>query len=881
MKRSVLFFIFPALIILYSCNKKTQKQDDLKFDFKPRTTNIPNAFQYDFEGYTEHWDKYSWTWETYTGIWDKSESNDIVSDLSQMEMAQGNQLLLEELWLQPGFVNHLHNSKYTRLNVTDKKTVMQELAKGDVMIIGTDRDSLVKELVQKLPEDLQYRRNRAFELTYGKNTLYVIASQTKDEADKLYKYITNALDIISAYKPYKGWAGVRSHYLLITQHVHSPYELIDRAMKMGCTWMMLDGYNDYMLTDPANKELSAIKLPFVLLPGQYGTGGIMYGTKTFPDVQDNTEEKCINWMQKNNGYFFGYLGNMKTKFAKQYNGYIIGSTADRVKLDSLKSPFITDAGGIDTQIPPSMVLFLSKKETLDQPSIMKAIMERRSVAVFPKADMYGDKKFKDALRILLLDRDYLESELISRVTAKCYIKNNELITELFNRGEKEVIVKYKYLLPASVSLKNTFAEATLKLGSCESRDLHNAIVLKPEACGKELPVGIEITYPGENKPIYAVCRLDVPYAVEQNPLMFDIPGTIDYPVTIWNYTNNSKVNVKLDIKSNQQIIKSFSQTVDIKNWQNKTINFSIPLKEGDYTATATAMGITRTGTIAIRGLKSSDSKVYTEDMNKDGIPEIVMENQQIKATILLFGGRIIEYIVKSRNQNMLFKLWPNKPPWDGKPEGRRAFYPYGGLEEFIGYPTIEGHIVFNYKILKDKGDYVRVKVWANIHGNRLEKTISLYGNSELIEVRYAFSNMDENIRIIGINPLIQIGKSTGPEDTYYFPDINGKIEKRHPVKERYYGNTFHLREGWAAGSDSLEKISLLVGYPVNDAEIFHLWNNHPNNTPTPYFYTELQPWLLIKHGTTTYFSYYLMGRESKYQPILDDFRKKGLVTTKQ
>ena len=112
------------------------------------------------------------------------------------------------------------------------------------------------------------------------------------------------------------------------------------------------------------------------------------------------------------------------------------------------------------------------------------------------------------------------------------------------------------------------------------------------------------------------------------------------------------------------------------------------------------------------------------------------------------------------------------------------------------------------------------------------------------------------------------------------PDINGKIEKRHPEKERYYGNTFHLREGWVAGYDSIEKISLLIGYPVNDAKVFHLWNNHPNNTPTPYYYTELQPWLLIKHGTVTYFTYYLMGRSSKYQPILNDFKNYGLETIK-
>ena len=87
----------------------------------------------------------------------------------------------------------------------------------------------------------------------------------------------------------------------------------------------------------------------------------MYGTKTFPDVQDNTELQCLDWMQKNNGYFFGYLSNMKSKNASRYNGYIINSSADNKKLDSLKAPFITEAGSVDQQVLPSMVLFLDTK----------------------------------------------------------------------------------------------------------------------------------------------------------------------------------------------------------------------------------------------------------------------------------------------------------------------------------------------------------------------------------------------------------------------------------------------------------------------------------------------------------------------------------------
>ena len=96
---------------------------------------------------------------------------------------------------------------------------------------------------------------------------------------------------------------------------------------------------------------------------------------------------------------------------------------------------------------------------------MKAIMERRSVAVFPKAELYGDSKFVNAMRILLLDRDYLESELISRVSAKCSVKNNELMVELTNYSENEIQIKYKCLLPASVSLSGYTGEAPIKAWS--------------------------------------------------------------------------------------------------------------------------------------------------------------------------------------------------------------------------------------------------------------------------------------------------------------------------------------------------------------------------------------------------------------------------------
>lgn len=853
--------------------------------------NDLKKISFDFKGYTEHWDKYSWKWYSYNGLFEESQP-DMDSELAGMEMNIGNQLILEELWIQKGFVNKLSKSKpvILKAQTSDIKLLTSSLEKGDVILTGLKRDTLIKQLIAKLPQDIQYRRTLAFTLNSQQtpnsklqtaNSLFVIASETQSEADRLKGYIDETINIIGQYKISKGWAGIRSHYLLITQHVHNPFNLINRALQTGCSWITLSGYNDYMLPEPTNKALTEIGLPFTFLPGQYGTGGIMYGSNTFPDVQDNTQQQCLDWMKKNNSYFFGYLSAMKKDEAKQYTGYIVGSSADWAKLDSLKAPYITDAGSLDTQIPSSMILFMNKDEKLDQASVFSAVLERRSVAMFPKADFAGQSKFKNALRILLLDREYLENNFVQPVSVDCSSDKGRFIVRLENHSEQNITAKLKFLSPSSVIIGDNLKETTLALASEEKKELVYNINLTSDACSKELPLGVMLTNNVYKQPLYSVTCVDVPGAVELNPLMIDVPGKIDYPVTVWNYSKNENIQLTLQVKNLKgNAVFNETKNISIPNWQNKTLSFSVSLKQGDYVATVSALGLSQEGQIAIRSQKDAAS-THLEDLNNDGIPEIVLENSKIRATIVLFGGRVIEYILKKNNDNLLFKLWPTKAIWDEKPEGRRAFYPYGGLEEFIGYPTIEGHIVFNYKILKDKGDYVRVKVWANIHGSKIEKLITLYGNTELLEVRYAFSDMDENIRIIGINPLIRIGKTTGPEDTYYFPDVNGKIEVRHPVLDRYYGNTFHLKEGWAAGHDSIANLSLLVGYPVNDAKVFHLWNNHPNNPPTPYFYTELQPWLLIKHGTTTYFSYYLMGREGKYQPILNDFRNSGLITTKK
>jgi len=877
-----LLFLPVILIALFVhlglTRPNTNRLDNMTFDYPENELSGVKVMNNSFNGYTTHWDRYAWNWASYGGLFLSSQP-EIKSKIWKMEMDIGNQLLLDELWIHKGFVDKLGKINPIVLRSPSKEELDKALTKGDVLLLAVDRDLVMDEILAKLPEDLQFRRNRAFYLQHGQRTLYVIASQTREEVERLFNHIKNAEEIIKRYSLHKGLAGVHTNYLLITTEArHNPYALINKALQIGCSWIMVSGYDDWMIPESVNKSLQRIHFPFTFLPGQYGTGGVMYGMKLYPQIQDNTIEQCLDWSEKNNGFYFRNLSGAGDKYSTRFSGYIVTTTADQAQIDSLKAPFITNAGSINTNPPPAMVLFLNKKDELNQQNIMQAIQERRAVAVFNNGAMSGPDKLCNALRILLLERDYLETVFVQQISVDAKVENNELSITIQNRNDKSLDGEILLQAPRGVIIGENLQEMPVSLAAYETRILNLPISCTIGVCGEDNPIGITLhTLEGTAR---ALTYTNIPNPVEIHPLILDVPGKTNYPVTIWNYTKNNSVEAKLDIFSVKSKKPVFTNkiTVSVENWHKAISNFEIALQSGEYLAKVSALGFTQEGKISIK-TQIGRASVHEEDLNKDGIPEIVLENSKIRATILLFGGRVIEYILKSRNENLLFKLWPQKPPWAGEPRGIRAFYPYGGLEEFIGYPYIGGHIIYKYKVLKSSGNYVRVRVWANIHGSKIEKTITLFGGSDVLEVRYALNDMVHNIHTIGINPLIQIGPSTGPEDVYYFPAE--KLEKRSPVLDRYYGSVFFLKEGWAAGYDTKMDVSLIVGYPVNAAMFMHLWNNHPNNTPTPYFYTELQPWVNIKHGTTTYFSFYLFGQDGDWKPALKKFSQLGLITKRK
>ncbi|MEE9461103.1 MAG: hypothetical protein V3V53_04690, partial [Bacteroidales bacterium] len=246
-------------------------------------------------------------------------------------------------------------------------------------------------------------------------------------------------------------------------------------------------------------------------------------------------------------------------------------------------------------------------------------------------------------------------------------------------------------------------------------------------------------------------------------------------------------------------------------------------------------------------------------------------------TLLATGARVIEYIVKSKDDNVLFKLWPEKPIDDRGPFRKRRFYPFGGFEDFLGGASMESHKVYDAEIIKSSGGSVSVRMRAEFYGNMLEKIFTLYGNSPLLEVRYTLDFKYPEASIIGPQPILTIGKEHGMEDVFVIPDLDG-IQEYRMKKEVYYGRIFNMKEGWNAGYDTRENIGFVGAFPVDQPEFMHMYMNHPLNPASHYYYVEFQPWIHITRKNKMYFSYYMWASAERWENGLKEMRERNLIS---
>jgi len=608
----------------------------------------------------------------------------------------------------------------------------------------------------------------------------------------------------------------------------------------------------------------------------HSLGTVAYGLRNYDGlkIQDMpTEEEWIRFVKDRGGYIFRpvYAPDCD-KFA--YDGQI-AVDGNKRQIDSEDVPFILQTGLIKEEPPAAMVLFTESGSRWGRSEMWKAILDRRAVGVLPMGKMMGPAPLRQALQMLLLDRVYLEEYFSDRIRLEASIVGYELKVQMAYFGSSDFSATLEVRPAPELGIDSRTREIALPAGSMKAVSFR----LSPSAAamGQANPILIEMRWKGGRKRTLAV--LDLPPAVSVHKLLCGQAPEVTYPVSVHNFTEQASFPVEVRVYAKDRpgrLVLVTSETGSAAQGGHQQIEFRLPLQPGSYLVKATALGQSGETQLGV-GEATGKVSVTPVDIDGDGLMEYRLENDKVRVTLLAIGARVIEYVVKEKNDNVLFKLWPEKEHSDRRPFRERGFYPYGGFEDFLGQASIETHKVYEAAVVKAGGTSASVRMVADYYGNRLEKIFTLDGGSSLLEVRFALDFRNPELNMLGPQPILALGEKHWTEDVFVVPSKAGLREVRMRPEE-YFGEVFFLKEGWNAGRDTVEDVSFVGAFPVSEPEFLHMWMNHPSNGESAHYYAEFQPWVPIFQKTVRYFSYYLWGAAGPWEKGLEELRRRNLIT---
>ncbi len=883
---------FSSILLIFSLactHLSAQKLDELKYEgegFKPSENVIKNEVQ--FNGFTNYWHNTYTNWSSYGNLF-KMATLDVEKTILQNKVDVAEDMGIPGLIMQEGFINDLISSPYKVLEQPERDALQKLVKKGNLLVYLNPETSLGKELTANFSgmdswvEELkshQYgavdlKRIDAFVLQNGDKKLFVVSSSDSETLDKFKELLKSTENVIQKYNFHKGWFAVETLLKSVTCTKGHPLDVIGAGMNEGNSWFVFSGYMDFLAKNELENWMNDVSLPIVTDVGF----SPIFGCNDYDGFQDRlmlTKDAWNNYAKKKSGYVFR---NVWDTFADPfvYDGYF-AIEGNKVQIDNEDVPFVLRTGRLDQNATSSMVLFIEKGKEFTRETMWEAILDRREVGILEQGKMMGPAKFRNALQMLLLDREFLIDYFGDNISINTEIVGYDLQVTVTNNSQKSISGNLELNLPEALNVELNSA-VSIDLSSKKSGTQSFNLQPGSSAMDNTNPVAIKFKWNGKEKSIVAM--LDLPPAISVHQLLYGHSPKINYPVTIHNFTNQSSfpVNIKVIETDNQNnVVYETSQTCNTETATFKDMHFELEIPAGNYNVKISALGVETTSQLGV-GKAEGAPYAYEIDINNDGVTEYRMENDSVQITLLATGARVIEYIVKSRNDNVLFKLWPEKTGDDKEPFRERGFYPYGGFEDFLGQGSMENHQVYNAEIVKSEGDFVRVRMWTDYFGNRFEKTFTLYGNSPLLEVRFALTFKNPEANVLGPQPILALGDRHWTEDVFTVPELDGLHEYRMRPEKRY-GMVFHLKEGWNAGYDTKQDITFVGAYPVNQLLFLHMFLNEPGNHSSHYFYGEFQPWIPIFQRSTMYFTYYLWGAGGAWQNGVDDLRQKNLITTK-
>jgi hypothetical protein len=850
-----------------------------------------------FNGYTNYWHSIFWDRQQYGNLFQLSLPR-VDMTIAQNKVDTAEELGLPGLLLDEGFLDGLLTSPCTEIDNPSPADAESQAARSDLLLYVDTASELGRRLAQLIPADADWRRDlkshqlnaagfqdiRAFVLAKGDRKLYAVLAASPQARAQLKRLIADVRDVTARYDLHRGWFGTDTLLHSVTCFPGHPLEVIAQGFNQGNDWFTFNGYMDYMLRAQLPEWLGKVGLN---IPTDVGTGKathsfgtIAYGCRNWDGlkIQDMpTEEEWIKFVKDRGGYIFRPVFGAECDPYK-YDGQI-AIDGNQKQINDENVPFILQTGFIREETPAATILFAPKGQAWSREAMWEAILSRREVGVLPQGRMLGPKAFRNALQLLLLDRIYLENYFGDAIQIQAVVDGRSLRVRLANVRETPVSGKLNIIAAPELELLGEPSLA-VSLASGAAREFTFDIRPRAEGMGRTNPVLATFAWAGKQKRTLAI--MDMPPAVSAHKLLYGQSPEVIYPVSVHNFGSQNSFPVRVRVFSRATPTRAVfekTQSLAVPPGEYREITFKLPLKPGGYAVKVDALGASAESQLGVEAAAGRPT-VTAVDLNGDGVPEYLMENDKVRVTLLATGARVIEYFVKERNDNVLFKLWPEKElSTDRRPFRERGFYPYGGFEDFLGQASIETHKVYDAEIVRMDGPFVEVRMSADYYGNRLEKIFTLYGNSPLVEVRYAINFRNPELHMIGPQPILELGKRHWTEDAFFVPTVTG-VREFHMRPEEYFGEVMSIKEGWNAGRDTVEDVCFVGAYPVSEPEFLHMWMNHPSNGESNHYYAELQPWVPIFHQNVRYFSYYLWGAPGRWEDALAALRQRNLITSR-
>jgi len=889
-KFNSLFSLFILTVSLFQASVDAQSIESYKYinADKPLENAVQNENNYN--GYTNYWhDSYNNLYR-YGNLF-KMAVPDVEKTILQSKVDIAEDMGISGLAMQEGFINNLISSKYISLIEPSVVELESNLKKGNVLVFVDPGSALGRKVNAMLPQEnrwydkiqshqfgaVDFVRVDAFYLENGDKKIFVISSKDEKLRQKMMEQINNTNEIIKEFDFHKGWFGAFTLLNSVTITKGHPLEVIGAGMNEGNSWFVFEGYMDFLSKNEIKEWVDEVKLPVVTDVGATQ----MFGLKDYEGFQIQQmydAESWINFARKKDGYIFRQVWDtIADNF--HYDGYF-ANEGNKEQIDNEDVPFVLRTGKLDDNALSSMVLFVEKGKKLTNKTMWEAILDRREVGVLPQGKMMGPAYFRNALQMLVLDRVFLEDYFGDRIDLETTVEGYDLQVTIANSSKNNVAGTLELALPDGVKVKES-GSLSISIPAGSVKIQHFTLLPEAKAMDNSNPIAVHYKWKGKKKS--TLTMLDLPPAISVHRLLYGHTPKVSYPVTLHNFTNKSSFPVKVEVvdaENEKKVIFSASQNSEVATGTFQDMLFELDVPSGNYKVKVSALGVSYTSQLGV-GKAVGAPYAYEVDLNGDGVMEYRMENDSVQITLLATGARVIEYIIKSRNDNILFKLWPEKAIDEKRSFRKRGYYPYGGFEDFLGQGSMETHQVYHTELVKKDGDYVRVRMWTDYFGNRLEKTFTLYGDQPLLEVRFALTFKDPAANMLGPQPILELGKKHWTEDVFMVPDEDGIVELRMKP-ERYYGEAFlNIKEGWNAGYDTKEDITFVGAFPVDQPIFLHMWMNHPRNRDAHHYYTEFQPWLPIFQKSTMYFSYYIWGAGGPWEEGVEQLRMMNLITKRK